>query len=268
MKDEVHAVLTELLGRGGTLGEAPGALEAHVDDATVIRIAKDFRGLQDDVVSDGRAVVVSAGPPGAGKSQALTSLLLSGFRVIDPDTAKDLVLNEADRHGLLEYRHDIVLPDGQPVGLRELASHVHGLSTRVCDVVRSMALAAGENVIIDGTLSWRPLASHYIDELFNAGYEGVDVIDVEAPVDVALTRARGRWWEGRLNDARMGGRFIPDEAITACYPHEVAGESMCAANAVDLAQRAADELGRGLLRRFDVDISTGAVRQTLQSDFS
>lgn len=266
-RDRVHAGLTDLYAPGGALRTAPVELSGHFDDAAVARVAKACMELQQNVSAGGRAVVVSAGPPGAGKTEVLGALSLSGFRVIDPDVAKDMLLDEADRHDLLDYRYEFVLPDGGPVGLRELAAHVHTLSIRVTDVVRRLALAAGENVIIDGTLSWRPLTGLYIDELFNAGYEGLEVVDVETSLEIALARTKERWWAGRQDDSRFGGRFVPDEAVKRCYDDGQPTESKCAANALILAERAADELGQGKLRRFDLDAQPGAPRQTLQTNF-
>ncbi len=265
-REEVHAALTELYARGGGLSQAPTELGAYFDDLTIVRIAKTYMGRQNDVTTGGRAVVVAAGPPGAGKTEALSTLALSGYRVIDPDVAKDLLLDDAEKHGLLTYRNAYVLPDGQPVGVRELAAHVHSISTRTTDIVRQLALATGENVIIEGTLSWRPLTGQYIGELFSAGYGDLEVVDVEAPLAVALERARNRWWAGRQSNQAAGGRFVPDEVIESSYVDPL-GESSCAANARILAERAADELGRGTLRRFDVDTTTGAVRQTLATVF-
>lgn len=265
-QDDVHAALTDLYRLGGGLSQPPSELSAYFDDLTVARTAKTYMGLQRDVSAGGHAVVVAAGPPGAGKTDALDTLALRGYRKIDPDMAKDLILGEAEQLGLLSYRHSFTLPDGQPVGVRELAAHVHSISTRTTDIVRRLALASGENVIIDGTLSWEPLAGQYLSELFSAGYEDLEVVDVEAPLAVAVGRARKRWWDGRLGDPIMGGRFVPDEVIERIYV-DPAGVSCCAANAWNLAERAANELGRGVLRRFDVDAATGEVRQTRATEF-
>ncbi|MDD7835852.1 zeta toxin family protein [Paenarthrobacter sp. AB444] len=149
--------------------------------------------------------------------------------------------------------------------MRELASHVHAISTRTTNLVRQMALAAGENVIIDGTLSWEKLPDQYIDELFMSRYGQVDVVDVETTRDTAVERARQRWWAGRLNDPVMGGRFVPDTVIEHCYAS--GAESICAANALRLAQMAADTVGRGTLRRFDVDQTTGEVHASNVTTF-
>lgn len=197
--------------------------------------------------------------------RSLKELHLSGYRLIDPDTATDLLLHDAEVHGLLDYRCDISLPDGGPVKLRELSSHVHPASTKAADIVRNLTMGAGENIIIDGTLRWEPLGRQYIDELFARGYTGVDVVDVELPLDAALKRARQRWWDGRKRSAD-DGRFVPEDAIRACYG-ERPGESLSAANAMRLAQDAADGLGRGSLRRFDLDPSTLVPVQTQYTVF-
>ncbi|MGO4856877.1 zeta toxin family protein [Arthrobacter sp. 2MCAF14] len=264
-RDDVHAALTNLYAPGGGLEKAPELLVAYFDDAAVVRLAKAYMGRQQDITSAGRAVVVAAGPPGAGKTEALKTLDLRGYRLIDPDDAKDMILDDAERHGLLSYRYDHTLPDGGPVGVRELASHIHGISTRTTNLVRQMALAAGENVVIDGTLSWEKLPAQYIDELFMSRYEDVEVVDVETTLTSAIERARQRWWSGRQNDAAMGGRFVPDAVVDHCYG--VGTESQCAANALSLARMAADAIGRGTLRRFDVDEATGNIQLTSITTF-
>jgi len=262
-QEEVHAALTALYAPGGSLDHPPAELIKYFDDSVVIRTAKAYMDLQGDVTVGGHAVVVTAGPPGAGKSEARETMVLKGYRVIDSDKAKDMLLKEAEAQGLLAYRKLHVLPDGRPVGVRELASHIHSISTRTADVVRQSALAAGENVVIEGTLSWAPIIDVYIDDFFNAGYEGLEVVDVEAPVDVAIQRARSRWWDGRQSDLELGGRFVPDTEIKKFYS-EHSWQSCCAANALALAERAATDLGSGTLRRFDVDAKTGSL--TLSSE--
>ncbi|QOT18312.1 zeta toxin family protein [Paenarthrobacter sp. YJN-5] len=264
-RDTVHAALTELYAPGNDLEKAPPLLLAYFDDAAGVRLARTFMGRQQDVVAGGRAVVIAAGPPGAGKTEALKTLDLRGFRLIDPDDAKDMILDEAERHGLLSYRLNYTLPDGGPVGVREVASHVHVISTRTTNLVRQLALAAGENVILDGTLSWEKLPAQYIDELYLSRYEEVDVVDVETHRASAIERARQRWWTGRLNDPAMGGRFVPDAVIEHCYQTDTS--SICAANALKLAQMAAEAVGRGTLRRFDVDQATGEVHASAVTTF-
>lgn len=256
-QEEVHQELTQLTSSGSPLHQAPTHLLDHFSDRMVFALAKKYLARQTGVTAQGRAVVYSAGPPGAGKSSALNSLNLEGYRKIDPDEAKDLILDEANRHELLTYRESFILADGNGVSIRELVAHVHSISNRVTDLVRKLSLEAGENLIIDGTLSWEPLGSQYVDELYMAGYEGLTVVDVELALPDALRRAKNRWWKGRKQDPIWGGRFMPDWAIQTCYLAEHKDESVCARNAENLAIQAADELGSGTLMRFEVDQSTG-----------
>lgn len=263
-RDTTHSALTNLYEPGNALAKPPTELKIFFDDGRIADLAQTYRQKQSGVRTGGRAVVISAGPPGAGKTAALDSLQLKGYRRIDPDEAKDLVLRAASMEGLLEYRNQHLLPDGKPVGLRELAPHIHEYSNRVTDLVRAAALTAGENVIIDGTLSWEPLVGQYIDELDRAGYEGLEVVAVEAPLEVALIRAKQRWWHGRLHET-LGGRFISEQVIRALYT--TAQQSVCESNARLLAERAGDELGRGQLNRFDVSDPEGRPQLTARTTF-
>ncbi|MCU6479037.1 zeta toxin family protein [Arthrobacter sp. A2-55] len=258
--EETHRALTELLAPGGDLHTPPEMLGRYFDDEAIVRTARIYMSAQQDVVQAGRAVVVSAGRPAAGKSTVLSSLNLVGYRLIDPDIAKDLLLRDAEAHGMLDYRLGPTLPDGGPIKIRELAAHVHSASNRVGDLVRHISMAAGENIIIDGTLRWEPLCTQYITELFDRGYAGLDVVDVELPLERALQRARDRWWDGRQQYVE-GGRFLPEDAIRACYDGDPR-EGLSARNAVKLAEDAADGLGHGSLRRFDLDPVAQAPIQT------
>ncbi|MFC8041705.1 hypothetical protein ACFUOZ_20325 [Paenarthrobacter sp. NPDC057355] len=53
--------------------------------------------------------------------------------------------------------------------------------------------------------------------------------------------------------------------MARCYA--TGAESICAANALRLAQMAADSVGRGTLRRFDVDQATGEVHASNVTTF-
>jgi hypothetical protein len=81
-REEVHAALTELYLPGGGLSQAPAGLGSYFDDLSVVRIAHAYMNRQNDVTAGGQAVVVAVGPPGAGKTQALGTLALNGYRVI------------------------------------------------------------------------------------------------------------------------------------------------------------------------------------------
>lgn len=101
LRNHVHGELTTLLGPGGPLSEPPPSLAAFLaDDVLLAEIAWDYRRSQPNGALGGLAVIVTAGPPGAGKSRA-ASLLSAGHRRIDSDDVKDLLLARADNEGLL-----------------------------------------------------------------------------------------------------------------------------------------------------------------------
>jgi len=183
-----------------------------------------FLDRQRSVRCDGKAALLTAGPPGAGKSSALDRLGLTddGWRRLDADVLKTFVVEEAARSGryddLLTHR----LADGHPVMPAELASLAHAESLSLLDEIRRDCLALGENVIVEGTLIWPAAGVELLGELLRAGYEDVTVVDVEVTASTAHERARQRWWSGRCDrvgsGSGLGGRFVPSAAIDRAYP--------------------------------------------------
>lgn len=192
-------------------------------------------------VADGTlAVVVTAGPPGSGKSTALRAMPdLDGYRHIDADDFKDPLLERALADGLLDAWTATVLPDGRPVQPRELAGFVHAESTAVADTLRRRALRDGENVVVHGTLSSADYLDDLLAELDDAGYEQLRIVDVEVPLATAVDRATARWWSVRdAGTDPLGGRFVPESAIRQYFPAD--GQPLCRSNATVLSDRAAD----------------------------
>ena len=131
--------------------------------------------------------------------------LTTAYRRIDPDGIKVLLLSRLEQAGLLSARHDVILDDGKPVAVAELSGWVHRASTDIADQVRRYCLDRGENFVMEGTLSWEPLAGIYGRELEEAGFCDLRVFDVEVPRNVAMEQARQRWWEGRCSMVGPGG---------------------------------------------------------------
>lgn len=256
-REAVFAELSKLLGSGGALERAPQEVVEHFDELRIVEIAEEYSELQMNVSCDGLAFLCTAGPPGAGKSSAIGSLELADYRRIDPDIANDLVLKSAENAGLLDYRRGFVLSDGNSVGIRELSTQIHSVSSRVTDVVRAKSLHNGENIVLEGTLVWAPLGELYVRELLRSNYESLTVVDVELPLSLALERAKQRWWQDRSSDESMGGRFVPDQVIKSCFTDENVQKSICAENARKLANLAGQELGQGKLLTFEVSEAEG-----------
>ncbi|MGW4482030.1 zeta toxin family protein [Rhodococcus triatomae] len=180
-----------------------------------------------------RSAIIMAGPPGAGKSSTREHLF-SGrderqWRDLDADEFKRELLEHALADGTLQQLlpEDLRAEPGQ-AGLFhpfELSALVHQEST---DFLFRPALDAaverGDNLVIDGTLSWKPHADRMLTDLSQAGYT-IQVVDVEAPKDVAAARMLERWRRGFVNavttptdpDARLGGRWVPPTAVDGLF---------------------------------------------------
>lgn len=199
---------------------------------------------QADIEKDGRAaVIVTAGPPGAGKSAHIRDLNLagSGWRVIDSDEIKKKLLAAPwpDAHHedeIQEFLSTKVLDDGHPIMKNELSSLVHNESVELADHLIRQCLEAQENVVIEGTLSWEGLLPRYLKLLNKNEYDAVTVLDVEVDQATALHQAFTRWAEGRMEtikgNTQDGGRFTPAAAITALYD-STGRFTKCNHNAVD-----------------------------------
>lgn len=181
------------------------------------------------------AAVISSGPPGAGKSTALRErhLVEGSYRYLDADLVKDELLRRAIGDGHYGDLLSTPLADAHPIAPRELAALVHAESTDVIDDVREICLQRRENVVIEGTLQWGPLANILMAQLSEHEYTDVRIVDVEVPAAIAHEQALSRWWDGRLagnsGRDRMGGRFTPPAAIDTLYRDGPV--SRCAANA-------------------------------------
>jgi len=191
---------------------------------------------QPNVVREGRAALLTAGVPGAGKSRAVERLGVvdEGWRRLDADVVKDYLIEDlvaGDRHDDLLGE---VLADGYPIMPAELATLVHEESVMFLDQLRIHCLSRGENVVIEGTLSWPPAGERLLGELVRRGYREVSIVDVEVAAGVAHEQALNRWWRGRQDRIAghgLGGRFVPAEAIDRAFPDPVDRYSVCAANA-------------------------------------
>ncbi|HXS63391.1 MAG TPA: zeta toxin family protein, partial [Streptosporangiaceae bacterium] len=80
------------------------------------------------------------------------------------------------------------------------------------------ALTEGKNVIWDITMSSAPSTVKRIDELRASGYQRVDGIFIDIPVETSVTRTGERHRRGHdrfLVGNGLGGRYVPAEVIRA-----------------------------------------------------
>jgi adenylate kinase family enzyme len=187
--------------------------------------------------------VVTAGPPGAGKTTAIAARAdLAGFRHIDADAFKDALLIESRDSGRLDRWMSRELSDGRPVSVRELSAFVHAESTAVANRMRQRILQHQENVVILGTLSSTEHLEALLGDLDEHGYEALIVLRAEVPAVTAVRRSTDRWWRDRCElRSGLGGRFVPSAVIQELYD-DASATSRCAANA-EAFRRRAEEYG-------------------------
>ena len=149
--DEVAAELDRLAHPHGPHDpEGPNSTIARFTETVRVRrgarITEEYLSLQPDVERGGRAAVVTAGSPGAGKSTALedSGFDTQGFRDIDPDRIKTLLLRDALNDGTFEDLLRRTLADGGTVRPMELASLVHRESTIIAQNVAEISMRSGE----------------------------------------------------------------------------------------------------------------------------
>jgi predicted ABC-type ATPase len=228
------------------------------------------------VLQDRRAVVL-AGPPGAGKSTALGTVLgesVKEYLTVDADEFKRALLDTAIQDG--SYASHIV-PDavaarertGEQFFPLELSSLVHEESSMLAKQLRSEAIERGDNVIIDTVLSSADSALALGAQLEAAGYS-IDVIDVEVPYSLSEQRIATRWqesYEAAVEHGHgLGGRWVPSE-----YAREVFDGPDGKSRPEAAAQRLATECGAvNRFRRFRtvLDENGAAVGPTLELDLA
>ncbi|MFD6677627.1 zeta toxin family protein [Rhodococcus zopfii] len=236
---KTHALLDSWCAPGGVLdaGGNRASFRLYEGDRgrrhTKTAIADAYLAEQDGIERGGRCSIVTAGVPGAGKSTAIEThgLAGKGWRVLDADRIKDHLIRDGLDHGVYDDLLDTVLPDGQRLRPRELATLVHRESTDILDAVLERCTKVGENIVIEGTFRWDGLGAQLLTELGGAGYTDLTIVDVEVTCETAIHRAQHRWWTGRIDpDNELGGRFTPTSAITDLYP-DGSARSICARNA-------------------------------------
>jgi predicted ABC-type ATPase len=193
--------------------------ERYTTDPDHSRWTRDRRHLHAEIVralydaasgvpNDHKAII-AGGLAGAGKTTVLekhAGIDRSQYLTINPDDIKA----EMAKRGMV--------PKVDALSPMEASDLIHEESSYVARQLATRAKADGKNVIWDITMSDRAKTEKRIEELRTAGYEQIDGIFIDIPIDVSVRRADARHHEGE-DDYRsgkgLGGRYVPSEIITA-----------------------------------------------------
>lgn len=203
------------------------------------RLIDEFIASHEEIATDGYAVV-TAGPPAVGKS---TRLNMEGYdstwRRIDPDYFKARLIEHDLRTGLVSVPPSLAngsLADGQALMPLELSGLYHRESAVLANKAQYVCMGLRENIIIEGTLSWKDLVEATLDDLKSNDYRRLDVLIVGAPLQVVLEQSLKRWWSARSEGSGLGGRFTPASVIKSMYLND--SDTICAPHAELLDSKA------------------------------
>ncbi|WP_226673553.1 zeta toxin family protein [Rossellomorea aquimaris] len=136
-----------------------------------------------------RAILLGGGA-GVGKSQAImTTFPIAEYVLINPDTFKEMT---PEYKALISQRNPVA------------ASFVHKESRDIAHQLFDFAVRHKQSIVYDSTLSYTPHAIEIITQLKNNSYE-INLIMVDADVEVALERTKARW--------KKEYRFVPENIV-------------------------------------------------------
>jgi predicted kinase len=156
-----------------------------------------------------RRSILAGGLPGAGKTTVLeqhAGIDRTRFLTINPDEIK----SEMAKRGMV--------PEVPGLTPMEASDLVHEESSHIAKQLALRAMPEGKNIIWDITMSSRDSVERRINTMRTAGYQRIEGIFVDIPVDVGVHRSDARHREGHdsyRSGHGQGGRFVPAEVIAA-----------------------------------------------------
>src|SRR5215469_4216953 len=210
-RDEVAKILREAHGAAAAVREAQ-TINPDNDIWTDDRIARqdvivgELYAAAAGVPCEGKAII-AGGLGGSGKTTVLArhaGVDLSQYFTVNPDQCKE----ELARRGML--------PKVAGLSPMETSSLGHEESSYLARRLAFLAYSERKNVIWDITMSGRDSAVGRVKELRAAGYEHVEGIFVDIPIETSVARSEARHRRGHdlyLAGEGLGGRFVPGEVI-------------------------------------------------------
>jgi len=192
--DHVHTTV----GLGGT-----GEWGAHwsFDRAQQHKeIVNDLYAKAENVPNEGHAVV-AGGLGGSGKSTVLkTRLDPKDYLTLNPDDIKEEMISRG------------MAPEVEGLSPMESAALIHEESSHIANLLAKRAYADKKNVIWDITMSSSGSVKRRMQEMRVAGYDDMQVVFVDIPVETSVDRALARHRRGMERYRRgegNGGRYVP-----------------------------------------------------------
>ena len=153
--------------------------------------------------------IMAGGLAGAGKTTVLAEqagIDRSQYLTINPDDIK------------LEMAQRGLIPSLEGLSPMEASDLVHEESSHIAKQLAIRARADGKNLIWDITMSSSSSTERRIDDLRASGYQTIEGIFVDIPVEVSMRRTDARHRQDhekyRLGEG-LGGRYVPQEVTMA-----------------------------------------------------
>ncbi|MFJ1567699.1 zeta toxin family protein [Streptomyces erythrochromogenes] len=273
MYQHLYQVLQTRMGPGGYLspGSPYATYTANTANAELTRerrqlhraVLEQFKAKYGDRPRDGRAVLLTAGAPGAGKGSAQANVAewqredselgraladahgvdLKHYVPLDPDEFKVAIFQHG---GLPTLDAELMaLPYGRELSPSEMASLIHEESAYLQDNFEVWARSQGYNLLYDATLKNLDKNARLLGDLGSVGYEQRVILSVEVPLEQCLAQNANRWMNGRIKyeEGRdpdfYGGRMAPEAMIKNLYAQSATGRgfSIGRENAEKLAEK-------------------------------
>lgn len=272
MNDEyrrLYAEIQERMKRGGDLSPGPGdtlaafGRNADWDRARMAvqgEIVERFKADNAHKPQGGRAVLMTAGAPGAGKGftqgqlvgwqredsdlgrrlAAVHGLDLDDYVVLNPDDFKERLFEVGGAPRLAPEA--MALSHGRELTPAELSGLLHREALDLRTQCEEWARERGYNLLYDATLANHKEAAGLLHGLSEQKYGQRIILSVEVTREQSLAQNADRWLKGRLAYERgedpYGGRMSPDQMIKALYDKNTtgSGHSIGRENAEKLAE--------------------------------
>jgi predicted ABC-type ATPase len=187
----------------------PDYQEWNTERAKVHRSIVNETWRQAADVPNERKAIIAGGLGGAGKTTVLADhagVDRSQYLTIDPDKFKEKLAARG------------LVPEVPGLAPMESSSLAHEESSYLARQLALRAMAEGKNVIWDITMSSAESASNRVGELRRAGYDRIEGIFVDIPIQTSIERTEARHRRGcdrYLAGEDYGGRYVPAEVIQA-----------------------------------------------------